>query len=108
MDFNVADNWTGDEIHASTPINYDVSDIFIAQPKIKKELDWPVKSYKYPVKKESFTQHREERFPQITENMLIIMLLVILVVMSTMIYTTVKQTCETLRLLTAMMASPST
>lgn len=107
-----------DQIFAHNPVNYSDNDIFMTQPKIKKQLRWPVPQHRYPDPKAApkFSmpppqQHKESfvdqygNYPQITENMLIILLLVILIVMCTMIYSTVKQTCETLKLMASILAS---
>lgn len=115
--------WGTDQITSSTPMNYDMNDIFITPSKIKKQLQWPVPTHKYPnpeatakfaLPPQQIPFPRTERFvdqygnyPQITENMLIILLLVILIVMCTMIYSTVKQTCETLKLMASILASRS-
>ena len=109
-----------DQIFAHNPVNYNDNDIFMTQPKIKKQLQWPVPKHRYPdpkavprfsvppptQRKESFVD-QYGNYPQITENMLIILLLVILIVMCTMIYSTVKQTCETLKLMASILASSS-
>jgi hypothetical protein len=106
-----------DQVFAHNPINYSDDDIFITQPKIKKQLQWPVPNHRYPDPKAvpMFSvpppQHKEDfvdhygNYPQITENMLIILLLVILIVMCTMIYSTIKQTCDTLKLMASILAS---
>lgn len=123
MDFTFpgGNSWGTDAIVASTPLDYDSSDLFITQPKINTQLEWPVRGHNYPnpkmsrkfrlpdphpsrqTTKESFVSEYGT-YPQITENMLIILLLVILIVMCTMIYSTVKQTCETMKLMAAMLA----
>jgi hypothetical protein len=119
MDFSFmgGNEFGTDQIFAHNPVNYNDNDIFMTQPKIKKQLMWPVPKHRYPdpavVPRFSVPPpQREEGFvdqygnyPQITENMLIILLLVILIVMCTMIYSTVKQTCETLKLMASILAS---
>lgn len=114
MDFSAIGGaeWGTDQIYSN---NYgDNTDLFMTHPVIKKELSWPVESQKYPnppvaprysmpVRSEGFI-NSNGGYPPITENMLIILLLVILIVLCTMIYTTVKQTCDTLKLMTSMMA----
>jgi hypothetical protein len=108
--------WGTDQIHAFTPMNHNYSDLFYTAPKIKKEMQWPKPSYKYSVAKpevlkapkaptkESFVDEYGN-YPIITENMLVILLLVLLVIMCTVIYSTVKQTCETMKLLAAIIAA---
>jgi len=133
MDFSYVggNDWGTDQIYAHNPVNYDDNDIFMTQPKIKKQLQWPVPKHRYPNPKmtpkfsvpvkmhkghnEGFLGSKGEslqgfvdqygNYPQITENMLIILLLVILIVMCTMIYSTVKQTCETMKLMASILAS---
>lgn len=120
MDFSFmgGNEFGTDQIFANNPVNYNDNDIFMTQPKIKKQLRWPVPKHRYPDPKAvpmfsvpSPPQHKESfvdqygNYPQITENMLIILLLVILIVMCTMIYSTVKQTCETLKLMASILAS---
>lgn len=119
MDFNfVGGNEMGtDEIYSSTPMNYDASDIFMTQHKINTQLKWPAPTHTYPNpqmarkislpprQSESFVVDKYGGYPQLTENMLIILLLVILIIMCTMIYSTVKQTCETIKVLTSLLAA---
>ena len=125
MDFSYTggNEWGTDQIHAYNPLNYDDNNIFMTNNKINKQLQWPVPKHRYPDPKlePKFSvpvnkKHagREEGFvdqygnyPQITENMLIILLLVILIVMCTMIYSSVKQTCETLKIMVSILASTS-
>lgn len=123
MDFSFVggNDWGTDQIYAHTPLNYNDNDIFMTQPKIKKQLQWPTSRHQYPnpnmtpkFSEGTDKMHKEYEegfvdqygnYPQITENMLIILLLVILVVMCTIIYSTVKQTCETIKLMTSILAS---
>ena len=128
MDFSYmgGNDFGTDQISSSTLMNYDMNDIFVTQPKINKQLQWPVPKHKYPdpVKKEKLVMSRQKNkmegftrygsglstyddHNQITENMLIILLLVIVIVMCAMIYSTVKQTCETLKLMVSILASSS-
>lgn len=99
-----------DQITSSTPMNYNMSDIFMTQSKIDEYVRRPIpmpdilppEPQPVPVgnkKKEAFTV---DDFPVITENMLIILLLVILVILCTMIYSTLKQTCEALKIISMM------
>lgn len=115
MDFSYAggNEWGTDQISSTSTMNYDMNDIFVTQPKIKKQLQWPDPKNKYPdpplkakltMKQEGFVD-QYGNYPQITENMLIILLLVILIVMCAMIYSTMSQTCETLKLMTSILAS---
>lgn len=119
MDFSFmgGNEFGTDQIFAHNPVNYRDNEIFMTQPKIKKQVRWPVPEHRYPnpesvpvfsvphsKRKEGFTD-QYGNYPQITENMLIILLLAILIVICTMIYSTVKQTCETLKLMTSILAS---
>jgi hypothetical protein len=122
MDFSYmgGNEWGTDQILPSTPMNFNDSDIFMTQPVIDKQLRWPTPKHQYPHPEmqakstlptnqsnvEGFTDNYGG-YPQITENMLIILLLVILIVMCTMIYSTVKQTCEAIKLMTSILASRS-
>lgn len=123
MDFTFpgGNDWGTDTITASTPLDYDSGDLFITQQKINKNLEWPVRGHNYPnpemsrkfrlpdpnpsrqTIKESFISDNNT-YPLLTENMLIILLLVVLIVMCTIIYSTVKQTCETMKLMVAMLS----
>ena len=114
MDFSYGNTWGTDSISTSTPMNYDSSDLFVTQPKIGKVLQYPAVGQKYPnpvmEKKAIMPPSKTEGFvtdmrsPDISENMLIILLLVVLIVLCTMIYSTVKQTCETMKLMAAILA----
>ena len=123
MDFSYmgGNEWGTDQISSATPMNFNNNDIFMTQPKIDKQLQYPVPRHMYPNPRtqakfalppprpqskgmESFVD-QYGNYPQITENMLIILLLVILVVMCSMIYSTVKQTCETIKLMASILAS---
>ena len=120
MDFSFdgGNTWSSDEISSSNPINYGTTDIFMTHPKINEQLRWPVHKYPNPTIKQQLQLppqasqapllQKNEGFSdgtdlQLTENMVIILLLVILVVMCTVIYSTVKQTTETLKLITSML-----
>ena len=119
MDFSFmgGNDFGTDQIFAHNPVSYGDNDIFMTPSKIKKQLQWPVPKHRYPDPKavpvfslplpqrmENFVD-QYGNYPQITENMLIILLLVILIVMCTMIHSTVKQTCETLKLMASILAS---
>jgi hypothetical protein len=115
MDFSYmgGNEWNTDQISSSTAMNFDNNDIFMTQPKIDEQLRWPAPTHQYPNPEMQMKYAPPHDGyvtsgsvpPQITENMLIILLLVILIVMCTMIYITVKQTCEAIKLLTSILAS---
>jgi hypothetical protein len=113
MDFSYmgGNEWGTDQITPYTPINYGMDDIFVTHPKIQTEL-WnaPEKNIKIdPIIRQEpnidFFTDQYDGYPQITENMLIILLLVILIVMCTMIYSAVNKTCEMLKLMTSAIIS---
>ena len=109
--------WGTDEISPTASGGTDMSDIFMTQPMIEKHQRWPPADRKYPTpnmkKKKIKSPNRVDGFdndtrhtlPQMTDNMLMIVLLVILVVICTMIYSTVRQTCEHMKLISSILAS---
>ena len=110
-------DWGIDEI---SPYNHGYSrspsDIFITDSMINKEISLPKKEYKYP--KISKNINSSDHFslegmtdikplinvPVLTGDNLIILLLVILIITTTLIHISVKQTCETVKLLASILA----
>lgn len=93
-------------------MNHDNSDLFYTESSIKKEAQWPKSQYRFPraivnpapaltpaPTKPVVVEGFVGQFNVLTENMLIILLLVIVVIMCTFIYNTLKQTCETMKLI---------
>jgi hypothetical protein len=109
MDFSYTggNDWGTDQISSATSMNYDMSDIFVTQPKIDKQLRWPVPEYKIPdprmEEKIKIPQKNVEGFigdyTNITENMLILLLLIMLIIICSMIYSSVRETREMMKLL---------
>ena len=105
-----------DQLASNNIMNFNDNEIFVTQPKINKQLQWPSPTHKYPdphVSPKSTIPHKQnmegfnthDTYPQITENMLIILLLVVLIITCTMIYNSVRQMNETLKLMTSILAS---
>ena len=121
MDFsNIPGNgWGTDQISSTNPLNYTTNDMFVTEKVVTESLAWPATNNKYTVPKVNRIDaptvragNKGEHFidmngnlPKITENMIIILLLVILVVLCTMIYSTVKQTCEMMKIMLTVLAS---
>lgn len=112
--------WGTDQIASSNLLDFDNKDIFLTESKIpmdnmnfgSNKIPNPFE-FKPGMQAKISPPHQKgvEGFsnygktPQITENMLIIILLVILIVMCTMIYSSVKQTCETIKLMVTILAA---
>jgi hypothetical protein len=115
MDFSFNNSWGTDEVYSTTPMNYRASVPLYTESAIEKEVKWPVPKYKFPesqapqkVKitkpqtKESFSLELPNNIT-ITENMLILFMLIVLVVFCAVIYKTVKDTCETLKIVMSLL-----
>jgi hypothetical protein len=117
MDFSYMGGnvWGTDQVSSTTPMNYDMSDIFVTQPKIDKQLRWPVSEYKMPnpqiKEKIKIPKKREEGFVvggeyiHMTENMLILLLLIILIIICSMVYSSVRETREMMKLVVSILAA---
>jgi hypothetical protein len=116
MAFSLNSAWGTDEITSYTPMNHDYSNLFYTDKKIKNEIQWPKHTLNTPTQKPKpplpSNNSKIENFvdvygnyPAITENMLIIMLLVILILMCASVYHTVKQTHETIKMLVSIIAT---
>jgi hypothetical protein len=109
FDYTGGLSWGTDEI-APTASDYNSHDIFVTPKKIKQEL-YPTKKYPEPEVKmvaklpvEAFHGGVENvEHLRITENMLIIMLLVILVVICGCMHSCAKHNSETMKLIVALL-----
>ena len=118
MSYSSNGSWGTDEITSHTPMNHNYTDLFYTAPRLAKEVRWPKPNHTFPMPKpkpaaEGFSgkwgamekvSGFENQSPMLTENMLIILLLVIVVIMCTVIYSTVKQTRETMKLMVTLIA----
>lgn len=116
MEFGAA--WGTDEISSATPMDYYTNDIFVREDDIKKAIEWPVSKYPDPAMEKVATApegppraggfaNYVEGFAdaKLTDNTLVIMLLVILVVLCTVMYNSIRQTQETIKLMLAIIVA---
>lgn len=116
MDFNIG--WGTDQIVPTKPKDYGMYDIFQSHSDIKKQIQYPKKTMPNPtiIEKPNKTKHKEsfvsDILPntqdfQLNEKTILIMLSIILIILCTVMYQSVKQTQETMKLLLALMIAQS-
>jgi hypothetical protein len=101
-------NWGTDQIFSAPSAYNDTGNIFVTDEKVKKELSWPPRKQKHIIPQYLPVENFEHiRYPNIdnmlTENGVLMILLVILIIMCAMVYTTLKQTNDALIAITMML-----
>ena len=107
MDYSFTGSGLGtDQIFASTPLDYDNS-VFVNNNNIKKDIKWPHENMNFPEvelkpklsqKIDTFSNPKKTTF-ELTDDLLIMFLLVILVVFCSLIYNTTRQIADNVEVL---------
>jgi hypothetical protein len=116
MDFSIGNRLGTDEISSVNHMNYNDHEIFVTEPYIRREMEYPKPQYKFPdppmkskvliaPRRPVLTEGFYNPGPILSENNLIILLLVILVILCTMTYASVKQNAENIKLMAGILAA---
>ena len=106
MDYSFTGSGLGtDQIFTGTPLDY--GGVFVNNNKIKKDIKWPHESMNFPEvelkpklsqKVDTFSNSKKTTF-ELTDDLLIMFLLVILVVVCSLIYNTTRQIADNVEML---------